>query len=243
MAMVWKEGSTIWAPKKLAPTEEAAGASERHPMGWGARGRVPLSLSQAGGLAASIDQDQVGGKQQRGYDFGLWSNHGHWLRLRMIRRREFITLLGGAVAALPLAARAQQASMPVIGILSLARSGTYQSSAFHQGLSQAGFVEKRNVSIEYHWADGQYDRLPALAADLVRRQVGLIFATGLPAALAARAATFEIPIVFQIGASPIEFDLVASLSHPGGNVTGVTNLVGETNGIGRRLSFWPRRSR
>jgi putative ABC transport system substrate-binding protein len=161
----------------------------------------------------------------------------------MIRRREFITLLGGAVAALPLAARAQQASMPVIGILSLARSGTYQSSAFHQGLSQAGFVEKRNVSIEYHWADGQYDRLPALAADLVRRQVGLIFATGLPAALAARAATFEIPIVFQIGASPIEFDLVASLSHPGGNVTGVTNLVGETNGIGRRLSFWPRRSR
>jgi len=146
-----------------------------------------------------------------------------------MRRREFLTLLGGAAAAWPLTARGQQASMPVIGILSQGRSGSYASPAFDQGLSQAGFVEKRNVSIEYHWAGGRYDQLPALAADLVRRQVGVIFATGLSSATAAKAATSEIPVVFQIGANPIEFDLVVSLSHPGGNVTGVTSMGGETN--------------
>jgi putative ABC transport system substrate-binding protein len=146
----------------------------------------------------------------------------------MIHRRDFIALLGGA-ASWPLTARAQQAAVPVIGVLSQTESGTYASPAFHQGLSQAGFVERRNVSMEYHWADGQYDRLPALAADLVRRQVGVIFANGLPAAVAAKAATSEIPIVFQIGANPIDFGLVASLSRPGGNVTGVTGLNGETN--------------
>ena len=146
-----------------------------------------------------------------------------------MKRREFITLLGGAAAAWPLGTRAQQAAIPVIGVLSTDRSGTYASPVFHQGLGQAGFVEKRNVSIEYHWAGGRYDQLPALAADLVRRQVSVIFATGLSSATAAKAATSEIPVVFQIGANPIEFDLVVSLSHPGGNVTGVTNMGGETN--------------
>src|SRR6516225_4665444 len=140
-----------------------------------------------------------------------------------MRRRDFITLLGGA-AAWPNTARAQQPSTPVIGILSPAPSGTYVPPAFHQGLSQAGYVEKRTVSIEYHWTDGQYDRLPALAADLVRRQVGVIYASGLPASVAAKAAASQIPVVFQIGANPIDFDLVTSLSHPGGNVTGVTSL-------------------
>jgi putative ABC transport system substrate-binding protein len=145
-----------------------------------------------------------------------------------MRRREFIGLLGGA-AAWPVAARAQRAGMPVIGILDPGPPGRYAPPAFHQGLGQAGFVEKRNLSIEYQWADGKYDRLPALAAELVRRQVSVIYATGLPATTAAKAATSEVPIVFQIGANPVELGLVASLSRPGGNVTGVTSLNGEIN--------------
>jgi len=145
-----------------------------------------------------------------------------------LRRREFVTLLGGAAAAWPLGARAQP-TMPVIGILLPGPPGSYAPPAFLQGLGQAGFVEKRSVSIEYHWADGQYDRLPALAADLVRRQVSVIYASGLPAAIAAKAATSEVPIVFSIGANPVELGLLASLSHPGGNVTGVTGINGELN--------------
>jgi putative ABC transport system substrate-binding protein len=114
--------------------------------------------------------------------------------------------------------------MPVIGYLSTATSGSYASPEFHQGLNQVGYIEGRNVAIEYHWADGRYDRLPALAADLVRRQVTVIAASGGPAALAAKGATTTIPIVFSIAFDPIEFGLGASLSRPGGNATGLTSL-------------------
>jgi putative ABC transport system substrate-binding protein len=140
-----------------------------------------------------------------------------------MKRREFITLVGGAVAAWPLAARSQQ---PVIGFLNSETATGYASmaAAFRQGLSEMGFVEGRNVTIEYRWAEGHTDRLSALAADLLRRQVALIAAAGGPSAFAAKAATTTTPIVFSMAIDPVAGGLVASLSRPGGNVTGVANL-------------------
>jgi putative ABC transport system substrate-binding protein len=151
----------------------------------------------------------------------VWSSMGTHMR-----RREFIAGFGGAAATWPIAVRAQQRAMPVIGVLHprSEETSSNEMAAFHQGLKETGYVEGQNLRIEHRSADAQYDRLPALAADFVQRRVTVIVAMSASAARAARAATSTIPIVFQAAADPVQFGLIASLNRPGGNVTGVTNL-------------------
>jgi putative ABC transport system substrate-binding protein len=154
-----------------------------------------------------------------------------------LKRREFITLLGGGAAAWPLAARAQQAPMPVIGYLNNGspESDVPRLTGLRRGLNQTGYIEGRNLVIEYRWAGNQADRLPALATDLVQLRVAVIVSPGLVATLAAKAATTSIPIVFSVGADPVPLGLVASLNRPGGNLTGFNNVASELGAKGLSL--------
>jgi putative tryptophan/tyrosine transport system substrate-binding protein len=169
------------------------------------------------------------GDSSRGCEACRWVSNCNWRRPKPwedghVRRRDFIKVIAGSAVAWPLAAHAQQPALPVVGFVNAASAQNYsrQLAAFLKGLGETGYVDGRNVTIEYRWAEGRSDRLPAMVADLVRRKVAVIAATTTPALLAAKAATTTIPIVFEMASDPVRLGIVASLNRPGGNITGVT---------------------